>query len=323
MFLLFLLLVSTVSAAGDQDFYNLKTALQDLFIRNPRMIPLSVRLAFHDLFHQKKVGGRGCIQNLDFLNLDGNAGLAHPVNILKQIVNGPQFQNSSFNFGDVVAFAGKIAVETAYPCIHIPFKYNREDCLEQAPIQDLPSQIPSGFQTDLQSIELNLVYLGLTMREFAILIAGAHGIKGSQSHAELSGFSATFSDFSSGKNYIGQTLNSKWDLITKGPVGAFLTRVGLQRLVRLPFEMFLYSSSTQVQESLNFTQRREIFELKNILNSYASNPRYVFDQAFAITFGKLMMISGGSQEHLERNGTLQTCYELGEVNAFLLTLKGS
>ena len=65
-------MMSIMYAVSGDDFYQLRNLLKYEFSSNPRMIPLSVRLAFHDLFHQTTLGGRGCIQKVNFLNLEGN-----------------------------------------------------------------------------------------------------------------------------------------------------------------------------------------------------------------------------------------------------------
>lgn len=304
----FLALTCITRAAIDQDFFKLRLELQYLFARSPRMIPLCVRLAFHDVFHQNTVGGRGCIQNHNFLQLAGNAGLSHPIIILKQLLTKAELNASNFQFGDVIAYSSKVAIETAYPCIHIPFKYNRQDCLEELPVQDLHASIPGSFISDLQELQDHLNYMGLDLKEFAILMAGAHGIQGAQSHAELSGFSGTFSHFSSGKNYIVQTLNNEWDLDSRGTAAAFFSGVSpLTKLIRLPLDMLLFSNYVLKEEiSANFTG---FSSDHSFLSGFTVLPRNSFDQAFATTFEKFLQNGGGTKDLVEEIDNLGVCLD--------------
>jgi hypothetical protein len=287
--LVMITILTNVIAAGQDDFFKLRIELEQIYSTSPRMVPLVIRLAFHDLFHQKVVGGRGCIEKQPFLNLKGNAGLVHPINVLKQVLRKPEFRYADFRFGDVVAYASKVAVESAYPCMRIKFKFNRQDCLEEEPIMDISNAIPGTFVVDMEELNLHLNYLGLDLMEFAIIMAGAHGIKGAQSHNEVSGFFGSFSHSSSGKDYIIQTLNNDWNIEQHGVGSAFFTGPALGRLIRLPLDMLLFSNQTRNLSAADTTKQA-------LLQRFSSLPRSSFDQAFAIAFEKLLLIGGGTDD---------------------------
>jgi hypothetical protein len=291
--------LSFVITAGQADFDKLRLELEQLYSTNPRLIPLVVRLAFHDLFHQKTVGGRGCIQKQAFLDLTGNAGLAHPINVLKQVLRKPEINDSDFKFGDVIAFASKVAVETAYPCIRIKFKFNRQDCEEEEPINDVSNSIPGSFLVDLKELQLTLDYLGLDLMDFGVIMAGAHGIQGAQSHNEISGVFGTFSRFSSGKDYILQTLNNDWTVEEHNLGSVFFTGPYLTRLIRLPLDILLFSNQTRNMGDAEWSKQE-------LLRRAESLPRSLFDKTFAAAFEKLLMTGGGTQDLQDPEQILQT-----------------
>ena len=301
-----ILLLSLVDAATNADFENLKVALDDLYKAKPRMIPLTVRLAFHDLLHQPAAAGLGCIQKPIFQEVSGNGGLSEPVSELNQVISAQQFQDSNFQFGDVVAFASKIAVELAYPCIHIPFKFNRGTCNFDRPITTGPSTAPSPSMTTLSQMVPHQKYLGLTDIEFATLTVGAHAIKDAQASLSVSRWEGIFSKVSSGGDYITKSLSNTW--IAQRIRGLLTLRS--EGLIRIPSDMNLFFPDAKVEGSSGLFKRMENrpaqIILQEKLRALASDSK-AFDAAFEQVYTKMLNAGGGTTVFQENFSKPQHC----------------
>ena len=249
-----LMLLSLVNAANDDDFKKLQSELDALYKSNSKMIPLIVRLSYHDLLNQPKAAGKGCIQKSSFFGLSGNQGLAKAVNALDKIIQKDQFKNAKFDFGDVIAFAGKVAIETAYPCSNIKFKYNRGKCGNQEPVVTSLSAAPSPNIFLLHQMTPHHQYIGFSLNEFAILTIGAHAINGAAAHREVLGFDGVFSRVSSGANFIKTTLAKTWIRRIVNGVLVFVS----DNILRIPSDL-LFSPDALVQNSV---QKRMLFARK-------------------------------------------------------------
>ena len=238
-----LFLLSLVDAANDNDFRKLRSELDELY--KIERLPVSgskkflndiVRLSYHDLLNQPKAAGKGCIQKRSFLKLQGNGGLSEAVNVLEKIIQKDQFKNANFDFGDVIAFAGKVAIETAYPCSNINFKYNRGKCGNQEPVVTSSSAAPSGNMVQLREMTPHHQYIGFSLNEFAVLTIGAHALKGADSHKETFGVDGEFSKVTSGVKYIQTTLSNTW---IRKKVDCVLVYL-FSNLLRIPSDMLFF-----------------------------------------------------------------------------------
>ena len=250
IFLLALLLLSSIEAAQKADFVNFKTELVKLYDSSPRMIPLIVRLAYHDLLHQRAASGHGCLAKASFQNLIGNGGLSVAIQQLNMILSSKKLKNANFHFGDVIAFAGKIAVEKAYPCIHIPFKFNRNDCDQDVPLITLASSVQDSRISSPSSLAAHAQYLQLSVFELAVLTIGGHAIKGSAAHSGISGWNGVFSTVSSGREYILASLSRTWSAIKVNGLPAFVSG----EIIRLPVDLSFFPSAPK---SNNLFKRQE------------------------------------------------------------------
>jgi hypothetical protein len=301
--------ITIAQAATQSDFDALKSKLLDYINEQPnRRIPLLVRNSFHDMFFQDTAGIRGCLASNSFLMAAGNEGLSPTNSELKALVS-KDFPNADFTFGDVIAFAGKVAVESAYPCVKVPFNFGRSACSLANPNQTRNSEVPHGFENSLESLKPTLDYTGLTAEEMAILIAGAHGIKGAQ--AEPSGWIGTFSHFSSGKDYIVQSFNQIWQDSKQLPLVTlpqFVTSTDLfGGLIRLPTD-FLFFPSKVVGN--NFKEQGAT-GIENTLKSFTTQPRQAFDDRFAQVYAKMLQIGFPSAQltPFVDNSPVGTCNE--------------
>ena len=320
VFLLQLLLaLSAIKAATDADFNKLKSALSELYNRDSRMISLVVRLSFHDLLLQRSPQGSGCIQKLSFQRSNGNEGLNSPVDKLLGILAKPELQSANFHFGDVIAFASKIAVETAYPCINIPFKYNRRVCADNAPITTGSGSTPDPNMNKIAQMSPHSAYLGMTDFEFATLTIGAHAINGARANPDVSRWNGIFSTESSGGDYINQTLSRNW---AGSSINGRLTFVSGD-LIRLPSDMMLFPDAKRgnslLKRKKGNKKRKPKGPLppppptsppppppvdtaaKNVQEQLRAlaNQQQAFDDMFATVFAKMLNGGGGSTVYKE------------------------
>lgn len=301
----------------NSDFIKLKGKLQNYIAKNPdRHIPLLVRTSFHDLFLQQKGAARGCIARSDFLSHHENAGLDQTIKDLQNMVKA-DFRNIGFTFGDVVAFAGKVAAEAAYPCIKIPFKFNRASCDTKVP--NLGQPATSGFNNTIVELRTTLEYLGgsISPEDMAILFAGAHGIKGARATG-ASEWRGRFSNFSSGKAFIAKTFSSVWTFLFANNefnigsqyfTGKKFDNVTNSTIIRLPSDMIFYPSKFPTgQWQPTPDDSPEAFRIQEKLRSFTLRPRDVFDQVFAKAYGKMLAIGGGDKEYKD-NSPIKACPE--------------
>ena len=328
VFLLQLLLaLSAIKAATDADFNKLKSALSELYNRDSRMISLVVRLSFHDLLLQRSPQGSGCIQKLSFQRSNGNEGLNSPVDKLLGILAKPELQSANFHFGDVIAFASKIAVETAYPCINIPFKYNRRVCADNAPITTGSGSTPDPNMNKIAQMSPHSAYLGMTDFEFATLTIGAHAINGARANPDVSRWNGIFSTESSGGDYINQTLSRNW---AGSSINGRLTFVSGD-LIRLPSDMMLFPDAKRgnslLKRKKGNKKRKPKGPLppppptsppppppvdtaaKNVQEQLRAlaNQQQAFDDMFATVFAKMLNGGGGTAVYNEEFSKPATC----------------
>lgn len=290
-------IIGLVKSATNEDFVALKGKIQGYINADVhRRIPLLVRNVFHDLFLQDKAGLHGCIVESGGAG-PGNEGLSQVNADLKQLIQN-DFKDKGFTFGDVAAFASKVALETAYPCINIPFKFNRGKCTQTALNT---GNAPTDPDIDtIAGLKGSLDYLGLSPREIAILQIGAHAIKGAR--GDKSGWKGVFSDEpTSGKAYIKRTFESSWTAIS-GPLTRFQFFTGgnfnpTSSIIRLASELIFFSDV--VPNGSTKDTSAEANAIQEELRGFTTKSRDAFDQEFAKVFEKMLMIGGGDQSFTE------------------------
>ena len=303
------LAVGFASAVTNNDFIALKVKLKEYIAREPdRHIPLLVRASFHDLFLNDKATIQGCLENPDFQADIENVGLDSTMRDLQAIVR-TNFPATGFTFGDVIAFAGKVAAESAYPCMKIPFKFNRSPCSKANPITN--NRAPSPFIERIDQLSPMFNYMGgsITAQDMAILFAGAHGIKGAR--AGPTGWFGVFSTFSSGKEFIAKTFQESWKFIAGSQTLAeFFTGNVFNRqtsIIRLPTDMMFYPS--KVPSGSNKDTSPEAAAIEAQLRGFTTQDRSVFDKEFERAYGKLLAIGEANQDFVD-DTPIQVCPDI-------------
>lgn len=101
-----------------------------------------MRISFHDLFNFDPATGqgspKGCLVKDPVVGMAENLGVTEDALALQKYV-AEKFPNTPFTTGDVFFFAGKVALEVAYPCMEIKWRYGRSDCLETSESEIGPS----------------------------------------------------------------------------------------------------------------------------------------------------------------------------------------
>ena len=133
---------------SQQNFVQLKNVLEQYIQEDLVRIPKLVRLSFHDLANYdplKGLGGpHGCLASQPVLGFVQNKGLHLTVSDLQTLLSR-EFSNVDFSLGDVFSFAGKVAVELAYPCVQIKWRYGRSACFNKNEEPGFPSGFTDSF----------------------------------------------------------------------------------------------------------------------------------------------------------------------------------
>jgi hypothetical protein len=267
------------------NFQHLKVALVEFILEEPHVrVPAYTRAAFHDLANG--FGPHGCFLDKSVQDLEGNAGLGDDIIRLAKFVKH-QFPRSYFSFGDVISLAGKVAVETAYPCVNIRWRFGRSRC----PSVENPGPFPDGSTITMNEIHPFLVQYGLSPQELAILIAGAHGMAYAAAAPENTGFGTEsdtfFATINSGKDWILKTMGH-WSSM-RSPKG--LPQLISGNLMRMPIDLLFFPSvADQYGGPVGLCGDPAARPYEAFMRSFANQNRYAFDQQFAVVFSKMLEI---------------------------------
>jgi hypothetical protein len=243
-----LLLISLAHAVTIDEVKALKTAIQNLFKAKPNMISKAVRLTYHDLLYHSTPVGAGCIEKISFQNMNGNLGFVEIIADLKKIIQRKELEKASITVGDAIAFAGKIAVETAYPCARIAFKFGRPSCGNREPttsssIIGASPTAPDANLATLSDILPSAIYLGLDQGDYALLTIGAHAVMRASAHRDVSGFDGNLSrgDKNTLETYVQDTLQNLWLIVNSIDFGV---RFVSNQMIRFVSDMVYFPEAT-------------------------------------------------------------------------------
>ncbi|KAI8906910.1 heme peroxidase [Gorgonomyces haynaldii] len=284
-----MLFLPLVACQTQQDFVSLRSELELYIAENPvEVAPPLVRMSFHDLFNfdpnTNQGGPRGCLAVDPILTDVENAGVGNDtVNLIAFVKD--KFPNTPFSAGDIISFAGKVAMETIYPCMKIEWSYGRSECTNTS----YPLVSPGGNISTLAEFQPFLTNYGLSASEMAILTAGSHGIATAAAALENTGFgNFDFAAVNSGKDWIERTLTADWTIETNEKNNTqYTTNLNGQTIMRLPSDMVFFPS---VLEKIKGQPDQKLMSAQETLRTYVSKDRQVFDQDFARVFAKMLAI---------------------------------
>eukprot|EP00834_Sanchytrium_tribonematis_P006283 NODE_447_length_7292_cov_0.701932.p4 type:complete len:332 gc:universal NODE_447_length_7292_cov_0.701932:2305-1310(-) len=281
----------------NDDYTQLRDSLKKYIATDTsELVPPLVRMSFHDLINYdpstNEGGPHGCLMEKSVLNFTENAGLDEDVNNLHKYVIS-QFPKKPFTFGDVISLAGKVAIETAYPCIQIKWRYGRSKCVRV----DEQGTGANGTFHSLEEFKPVLDRYGLTPQEMAILTAGSHGLATAAAEVEHSGFGDfDFAEINSGKDWIVKSLNQDWQPVKSSKDNLqFTSQLGNTTILRLPSDLVFFPRVlTQIGTNTADTSANYI---QDSLEVFARSDRSLFDNQFATVYSKMLEI-GTVTDHL-------------------------
>ena len=294
-------LAASVFALSNQDFVDLKASLKQFILQDgERNIPIIVRMSFHDIIGGG-LGPHGCLKLDAILNAEGNAGLSDKVKELSAFV-AERFPKTDFTFGDVMSLAGKTAIELAYPCMKIKWKYGRAKCTAT---QNL-NQLPHGTLNQLSQMKAFLDIYKLTHKEMAVLVAGSHGLAKASASNQNSGFGGIMSEINSGKDWIVKSFGS-W-VGTLAPNGAAQWTAGT--ILRITSDMIYFPSVLHVTGGFADDSGKPI---EDYMRTFVDQDRSVFDAEFAKAYAKMLEIgtSGDTLTAFDDQDKLGVCTDSG------------
>ena len=301
--------------------YSLKSFIEDDIQNKTEKIVKFVRMSFHDLLNYDPVtnqgGPHGCLAETSILNFDENKGLSEQVSSLRDFVT-KTFPSTNFTFGDVISLAGKVAVESAYPCMQISWRYGRSECKST---YEKPSG-PSGSFNTTEQFRPFVTRYGLTLKEIAILTAGSHGISGAAADVENSKFGTfDFSNVNSGKEWIVNSISKEWKrtLSSAGEIQYETKLSANETMMRLPSDMLFFPSV--LNKVYHLSSPDDSNSLENYLVSYTQKDRSAFDKEFEKVYAKMLEIGTNNDNLVEfkEEQTNYKCTELIDTKEFTLS----
>lgn len=279
---------------GDQeDYHRLKASLVEFMHQDlTKNVPAFVRISFHDLANG--FGPHGCFLDKSVQDLKGNAGMGDDVVRIAEYVKR-KFPHAHYSFGDVLSLAGKVAVETAYPCMNIPWRFGRSRC----PSVENPGPFPDGSTITMNEINPFLHQYGLSPQEMAILIAGSHGIAHAAADPDNAGFGTKtgtpFALVNSGKDWILKTVGH-WDAV-KSPLG--FPQLIYENLLRLPIDLLFFPSiADQYGGPVGLRGDPAARPVEGFMRSFLERDRSAFDIQFAQVFSKMLEIGLNDRDNM-------------------------
>ena len=277
-----------VLALTNQDYQALQESIRRFVYSGQgpsRNAPLLVRSSFHDLSMfdgSNGMGPNGCLLDKTIQQVDGHQGLSTIIEGLNAHVL-KEFPGIQFPFGDVISMAGKVAVESAYPCMQIKWAFGRAECKPTR-----PGSVPPGELATTAAIAPFLNRYGLSPTEMSILLAGSHGMQGARASTANSGYGGgtmTFANTNSGKDWIVKTFSS-WTM-TRSSAGKIQFTNRVENLVRMPIDLLWFPSVAEKVQTISDPIGRSV---ENTMKSFTSQDRSSFDQQFAQVYSKMLMV---------------------------------
>jgi hypothetical protein len=253
-------------------------------------IPHWARSAFHDLANFDPATGQGgphgCMRDDPVRSMAQNSQLDGVIRRLNRLVL-EKLPSIAFPFGDVISMAGKVAIERAYPGIRIKWRPGRPACgfeTEGAPGASIQTQ---------KEMDPFLKRYGFSPREFAILLAGTHGLKDAVVHVN-NGERPWIHSRSSGREFVLASLNQLWwfnDKFKFDTAGiTHLYTAG--SIVRLPVDMLFFPTSVNkaVGKPKWAISEPAYLPVEQSLRELVKGNETVFNNEFAIIYSKMLEI---------------------------------
>jgi len=196
-----------------------------------------------------------------------------------------KFPNKHFTFGDVISLAGKVAVETAYPCMQIAWSYGRTTCTDK----NFPPSAPKGSFSTIADFQPFLDNYGLSAYELAVLTAGSHGIATAAATVSNSGFgNFNFANVNSGQKWILNSFKLAWSLVeSTHSLAQYVATGGGDTLMRLQSDLVFFPA---IVSRAGGVPDPAAHPVQQQLKAFALQNRTAFDTEFATVYAKMLEI---------------------------------
>lgn len=271
----------------------LEQFLKTYIASNSSNIPAFVRASFHDLLtlnpSQGTAGNQGCLVDDARINgFDQNKGLQPSVDLVNAVRQ--KFPDLKVNTGDIISLAGKVAVETAYPCMKIGWNYGRPAC---NPIGNDRNDGPESSISSVAEYQVFSDRYGLTVEEMLLLSTGGHALAGSVNRAVDTGISdfmyASANEPSSPITYIQRMMTPNWSLVGGG---SWYQSTVDSALGRFPCDFFIYPTTLADITDAPVDNSNQAAQLEQLFTNFATTPtgQKRFMRRFAAAYEKMLNV---------------------------------
>ena len=268
--------------------------------RNSNLIPVFIRASFHDLLNFNRAtgsgGAHGCLVDSAIIaGFTENNGLSRTADLVNAV--RARFGRNTFSTGDIISLAGKVSMETLFPCMSLEWGSGRTLC------SDSPLELESGPSPSISSLSEFKKFsdrYGLTPEEFAILTTGAHAISNASNRKQDTGITSfMFTRTTSAIDFIQEMIddNNQWRFL--GGTWFELDKGGqveTTTIGRFPSDFFMFPSVIRGISS-SVTRDTNAARLETLLRDFADDNKSGasrFNNAFAAAFEKMLKIGSSN-----------------------------
>jgi hypothetical protein len=253
-----------------------------------------INAPFHDSANynpiSKRGGPKGCLYKGAARNFPENEYLAASMTDIMALV-GQKLSSIEFPTADIIAMAGKVALESAYPCVRVQFNYGRTFSCETETKRLPPTTIDS-----MGDLLPYLLRYGFTANEYAVLQAGLKGMQ----HMKIPGSTLRRYMYDTDiKEYIRASLEEQWEAV-QDPSHTVLYRAETKEgwIWRTPSDMVFYPTSIhKATGAKEFAKRDLLFvPTERYLRNLLKLSDYQLQRQFARMYSKWLKMGNDASE---------------------------
>jgi hypothetical protein len=258
-----------------------------------------INAPFHDSGNfnpiSKNGGAQGCLYLGNARNYTENAFLSASMSELVKVV-GTKLSSVEFPTADIIAMAGKVALESVYPCVRVQFNYGRSfECKVEN------KALPPTTLDSMEGIEPFLSRYGFSIQEYSLLQCGLKGMQ----HMTIPGFTHHRYIYDTDiKEYIRASLEEQWEAV-KDVQGTNILHPLLYRakikegwIWRTPSDMMYFPTSIHQATGVKQITKRDLrfVPTERYLGNLLKLPDYQLQRMFSRVYSKWLKMGNTASQ---------------------------